>query len=84
MIVLYLGAGIIVLIDNAGALPNAFKLIFQLAFTPAAAPVDLLAQPLNRLFSLAPGVAFSPMKLAWEVLLLPMLRLRPPVRFTRA
>jgi len=27
MIVLYLGAGIIVLIDNAGALPNAFKLI---------------------------------------------------------
>jgi len=37
MIVIYLVAGIIVLIDNFGALPNAFKLIFQLAFTPAAA-----------------------------------------------
>ncbi len=37
MIVLYLGAGIIVLIDNIGALPKAFFLIFEYAFTPAAA-----------------------------------------------
>lgn len=37
MIVLYLGAGIIVLIDNIGALPRAFLLIFEYAFTPAAA-----------------------------------------------
>ncbi|MDI6848614.1 MAG: sodium:alanine symporter family protein [Candidatus Saccharicenans sp.] len=37
MILLYLGAGIIVLIDNIGALPRAFLLIFEYAFTPAAA-----------------------------------------------
>ncbi|MDI6845010.1 MAG: sodium:alanine symporter family protein [Candidatus Saccharicenans sp.] len=37
MILLYLGAGIIVLIDNIGALPRAFFLIFEHAFTPAAA-----------------------------------------------
>ncbi len=37
MIVLYLGAGIIVLIDNIGAVPRAFLLIFEYAFTPAAA-----------------------------------------------
>lgn len=37
MIVLYLGAGLIVLIDNIGALPQAFLLIFEYAFTPAAA-----------------------------------------------
>lgn len=37
MIVLYLGAGIIVLIDNIGALPRSFFLIFEYAFTPAAA-----------------------------------------------
>ncbi|MGB4704765.1 MAG: sodium:alanine symporter family protein [Candidatus Saccharicenans sp.] len=37
MILLYLGAGIIVLIDNIEALPRAFLLIFEHAFTPAAA-----------------------------------------------
>lgn len=37
MIVIYLGAGIIVLIDNIGALPKAFLLIFEYAFTPSAA-----------------------------------------------
>ncbi len=37
MILLYIGAGLIVLIDNIGALPKVFLLIFEHAFTPAAA-----------------------------------------------
>lgn len=37
MILLYLGAGIIILVDNIGALPKSFLLIFEYAFTPAAA-----------------------------------------------
>jgi AGCS family alanine or glycine:cation symporter len=36
MIVIYILAGIIVLIDNIEALPRAFLLIFEYAFTPAA------------------------------------------------
>jgi AGCS family alanine or glycine:cation symporter len=37
MIILYLGAGLIVLFDNISALPKAFLLIFEYAFTPSAA-----------------------------------------------
>ena len=37
MILLYFGTGILVLILNARAIPAAFGLIFQYAFTPAAA-----------------------------------------------
>ena len=37
MIVLYLGAGLLILVINIGAIPDAIGLIFTHAFTPAAA-----------------------------------------------
>lgn len=48
MIILYLGAGIIVLIDNIGALPRAFLLIFEYAFTPAAATGGFLGATIKQ------------------------------------